>query len=112
MYRQVMEHPEWMPKDWQKKLDLRAGHDKGRIYRVYPVGAKLRATLRMDKMTTEELVAALDSPNGWQRDTVQQMLIWRNDRNAVQLLEKMVEVSKNPLARVHALCTLEGMSAR
>ena len=27
MYRHVIEHPEWIPKDWQKKLDLRAGHD-------------------------------------------------------------------------------------
>ena len=42
MYRQVIEHPEWIPEEWQKRLDLRAGHDKGRIYRVYPVGKKPR----------------------------------------------------------------------
>src|SRR5262249_43931660 len=34
MYRAVIEHPEWIPADWQKKLDLRAGADEGRIYRV------------------------------------------------------------------------------
>src|SRR5947209_844827 len=43
MYRYVIEHPEWIPKDWQKKLDLRAGHDQGRIYRVYPENATPRA---------------------------------------------------------------------
>ena len=109
MYRHVIEHPEWIPQDWQKKLDLRAGHDKGRIYRVFPVNAKPRAIPRFDKMTTEQLVAALDSPNGWQRDTVQQMLIWRDDKKAAPLLEKMLRESKNPLARLHALCTLDGM---
>src|SRR5262249_15618517 len=30
MYRAVIEHPQWIPLDWQKKLDLRAGHDMGR----------------------------------------------------------------------------------
>src|SRR5207249_2592987 len=80
MYRHVIEHPEWIPKDWQRKLDLRAGHDKGRIYRVFPVGSKPRAIPRLDKLDTAGLVAALDSPNGWQRDMAQQMLLWRNDR--------------------------------
>ena len=32
----VIEHPEWIPDDWEAKLDLRAGSDQGRIYRVYP----------------------------------------------------------------------------
>ena len=38
MYRAVIEHPEWIPKDWQARLDLRAGHERGRLYRVFPVG--------------------------------------------------------------------------
>ncbi|HMF12456.1 MAG TPA: PVC-type heme-binding CxxCH protein, partial [Gemmataceae bacterium] len=65
MYRQVIEHPEWIPQDWQKKLDLRAGHDKGRIYRIYPKDRKPRAIVRLDKMGAKELVAQLESPNGW-----------------------------------------------
>ncbi|MBY0523457.1 MAG: c-type cytochrome [Gemmataceae bacterium] len=111
MYRAVIEHPEWIPKDWQMKLDLRAGHDKGRIYRVSPVGAKLRQIPRLDKLDTAGLVAALDSPNGWQRDLAQMMLYWNNDKAAVPLLEKMVKESKRPLARLHALCTLDGLNA-
>ncbi|MDZ7648171.1 MAG: PVC-type heme-binding CxxCH protein [Cytophagales bacterium] len=31
MYRQVIEHPEWIPDDLEKDLDLHAGKDKGRI---------------------------------------------------------------------------------
>jgi hypothetical protein len=28
MYRLVIEHPEWIPDDWEKLFDLRAGSDK------------------------------------------------------------------------------------
>ena len=111
MYRAVIEHPEWIPTDWQKRLDLRAGDDKGRIYRVYPVDKKPRAIPRLDKLDTAGLVAALDSPNGWQRDMAQMMLIWNGDKAAVPHLEKMVTESKRPLARLHALCTLDGLDA-
>jgi putative membrane-bound dehydrogenase-like protein len=111
MYRAVIEHPEWIPADWQKRLDLRAGQDKGRIYRVYPVGAKLRKTPRLDRLDTTGLVAALDSPNGWQRDTAQQMLLWRKDSAAVPLLEKLTTDCQRPLGRLHALCTLDGLGA-
>ncbi|HTU92230.1 MAG TPA: PVC-type heme-binding CxxCH protein, partial [Gemmataceae bacterium] len=111
MYRAVIEHPEWIPADWQKRIDLRAGADKGRIYRVYPVGAKLRSIPRLDRLDAAGLVAALDSPNGWQRDTVQQMLLWRKDAAAVPLLEKLTTDCQRPLGRLHALCALDGLAA-
>jgi putative membrane-bound dehydrogenase-like protein len=111
MYRAVIEHPEWIPLEWQRRLDLRAGQDKGRIYRVYPVGRKLRDIPRLDRLDTAGLVAALDSPNGWQRDTAQQMLLWRNDKAAGPLLEKLAVECKRPLGRLHALCTLDGLKA-
>src|SRR5207253_3628490 len=71
MYRLVIEHPEWIPSEIQKQYDLRAGADKGRIYRVYPAKAKLRPIPNMAKMTDAELCAELESPNGWHRDTAQ-----------------------------------------
>ncbi len=111
MYRHVIEHPQWIPADWQKRLDLRAGHELGRIYRVHPADKKPRAIPRLDRLDTAHLVAALDSPSGWQRDTVQMMLLWKNDRAAVPLLEKLALESPRPLARVHALCTLDGLDA-
>jgi putative membrane-bound dehydrogenase-like protein len=111
MYRQVIEHPEWIPKDWQKRLDLRAGADKGRIYRVYPVWQRPRPIPRLDQLDTAGLAAALDSPNGWQRDTAQQLLIRRHDPAVVPLLEKQAVESERPLCRLHALCTLDGLAA-
>jgi putative membrane-bound dehydrogenase-like protein len=111
MYRHVIEHPQWIPVDWQKRLDLRAGHDKGRIYRIYPEGKKPRPIPRLDKLDTAGLVEALGSPSGWQRDLAHMMLLWKNDRAAVSPLEKLAVDSKNPLARLHALCTLDGLNA-
>ncbi len=36
MYRAVIEHPEWIPPEYQRKMNLYAGNDKGRIYRIVP----------------------------------------------------------------------------
>ena len=77
MYRAVIEHPEWIPDDWEKRLDLRAGSEQGRIYRVYPVDRKPRPIPRLDRLDEAGLVAALDSPSGWQRDTAQRLLLHR-----------------------------------
>jgi putative membrane-bound dehydrogenase-like protein len=109
MYRFVIEHPQWINDDLEKTLDLRLGHDKGRLWRIYPKRKKPRSIPRLDGLDTAELVAALDSPNGWQRDTVQQMLIWRGDKSAVGLLEAMVSECPRAVARLHALCTLDGL---
>jgi putative membrane-bound dehydrogenase-like protein len=106
MYRYVIEHPEWIPDDWEQKLDLRAGSEQGRIYRVYPVDATPRPIPRLDKLDTAGLVAALESPSGWQRDTAQRLLLHRRDPEAHALLRKLVRVTKHPKTRVQAIWTL------
>ena len=45
MYRAVIEHPEWIPAAMQKRIDLRAGSQEGRIYRVYPIDRQPAADL-------------------------------------------------------------------
>lgn len=108
MYRFVIEHPRWIPPGELAKVDARAGAGLGRIYRVRPEGDKPKAWPRLDKMTTAELVAALDSPNGWQRDMATEMLVWKGDNKAaLPLLKKMVTESKRPEARLHALVTID-----
>lgn len=109
MYRLVIEHPQWIPIEWQRKLNVRAGDDKGRIWRVAPIGSKAGAIPRFDKLTPKELVARLDSSNGWQRDLVQQLLIDAADPATIPLLRTQSLQSKNPLCRLHSLCTLDGM---
>jgi putative heme-binding domain-containing protein len=64
---------------------------------------------RFDRLDTPALVAALESTNGWRRDKAQQILLWRADPAALPPLLVMAETSRQPLARLHALCTLDGL---
>jgi len=105
MYRLVIEHPEWIPPAIQQRLDLRAGADIGRIYRVYPEGATLRKIPRLDKLDTVGLVAAMDSPNGWQRDTAERLLLEANDPSGHEALAGLLS-SPRAKTRLQALCTL------
>jgi hypothetical protein len=111
MYRFVIEHPKWIPDDWLRKLDVRAGDDRGRIYRIVRADAPAPKLPRLDRLDTAGLVAALESGNGWVRDMAQQMLLWQSDPAAAHSLTKLVEENKSPLARLHALATLEGLKA-
>ena len=57
------------------------------------------------------LVSTLAHANGWHRLTAQRLLLERQDAAAVPLLEKMALENESPLARLHALWTLENLSA-
>ncbi len=106
MYRETIEHPEWIPDDQEARLDLRAGADRGRIYRVAPVGAPRRPIPRLDRLDALGLVAALESPNGWRRDTAQRLLGHRRDPAAVGPLRDLARSSPRAVVRVQALWTL------
>jgi putative membrane-bound dehydrogenase-like protein len=126
MYRMVIEHPQWIPIEWQQRLDLRAGQDKGRIWRVAPADKQLRAVFRLNKLSIPQLVAALSHANGWQRDLAQQLLIDRADASAIPLLvsrctwqpptldaatpERRKAVTVQAIGRLHALCTIDGLA--
>lgn len=58
-----------------------------------------------------QCVAALESPNGWVRETASRLIHERQDRSAVPELERLLEQSTVPLARLHALYSLEGLKA-
>lgn len=109
MYRFVIEHPEWIPQDWQKKLDLRAGSEMGRIYRVVPDKTPSPAIPELSSLDDEGLVAMLASPNGTVRELAHQMLLWRKAEGAVSALKEMIGAGKTPLAIVHALAVLDGL---
>ena len=109
-YRLVLEHPEWIPDDVEQKLKLRSGSDRGRLYRVYPTKSTPRDIPKLSNKTIPELVAALDSSNGWRRDTAQQILVNQNDQSTVTHLEALLRKTKNPKALLHALYTLDGIN--
>ncbi|MEO7318402.1 MAG: HEAT repeat domain-containing protein, partial [Chthoniobacteraceae bacterium] len=110
MYRFVLEHPEWIVPETQARLDLRAGADRGRIWRVKPAGAQLRPTPNLAALDDAKLVAALDNPNGWQRDTAQRLLFERNAKAASELRQRLATAA-NPKVRVQILATLDTLHA-
>ena len=109
MYRLVIEHPRWISPDRLATLDVRAGVDKGRIYRVVPASGSVRRVPRLDKLATRELAAALDSRNGTVRDNVQRLLVDRGDRAALPVLENLSQHASRPEVRAQALGALDGL---
>jgi len=109
MYRHIIQMPIAIPEEILKHLDLYSGNDMGRIYRVVPEGFKQPALPRLSRASLEELVATLEHPNGWHRDTAARLLYERNDPAAAPALEKLFAQSKSPLGRLHALYALKGL---
>jgi mono/diheme cytochrome c family protein len=84
----------------------------GRIWRLSYDGIERdRRQPRMLQETPAQLVAHLSHPNGWWRDTAQQLLVLKQDKSVVPSLERLARAPGNPLARAHALWTLEGLGA-
>src|SRR5262249_6867121 len=87
-------------------------HGYGRIWRlVYDGIEPNHKQPHMFDETPAQLVAHLDNPNGWWRDTAQRLLVLRQDRSVVPALQTMARSGPSLLARFHALWTLEGLSA-
>ncbi len=104
MYREVIEHPEWIPDEIEKGLDLEAGKDKGRIYKI-----TRRETTVFDFKTFETIegmISNLNHSNQWVRKTAHRLLIESDLKeeqvNAIQRLA----ASENEMARLHALWVL------
>jgi putative membrane-bound dehydrogenase-like protein len=109
MYREIIEHPWSLPDNIKKFLDLNSGNNRGRIYRIVPDAFKRPSQPHLGKASTAELVATLENPNGWHRDTASRLIYERQDKAAVPLLEHLVVRSKSALARMHALHSLDGL---
>ncbi|MBI3683400.1 MAG: c-type cytochrome [Acidobacteria bacterium] len=115
MYREIIETPLSIPEELQKrlKLDFYSGDKRGRIYRIVANQPRQRRNLRVSlgKASTEELVRALGHENGWHRQTAQRLLVERQSKDAAPLLRETARKSGKPLARLHAMWTLEGVGA-
>src|SRR5262249_36964561 len=111
MYREVIEHPWSLPDNVKKFLDLNSGNHRGRIYRLVPNGFKRPKPPQLGRSSVKELVATLENPNGWHRDTASRLLYERQDPAAVAPLAELLAHSKSALGRLHALHSLEGLGA-
>ncbi|MEX2141365.1 MAG: PVC-type heme-binding CxxCH protein [Pirellulales bacterium] len=111
MYRETIEHPWSIPPALKSHLDLRSGRDRGRIWRVTAEGAPQYQRPRLGRANTAELVAALERPDAWWRETAARLLYERQDKSAVGRLERLVADAKQPTTRAAALWALQGLGA-
>lgn len=111
MYRELIEGAAFLAPPVLKNVDPSAGVDKGRIWRIVPRDFKPRKPPKLSTAPTEELVKLLEHPNGWHCDTAARLLYQRQDKKAVEPVQKLVKTARTPQGRIHALCALEGLGA-
>lgn len=73
MYRAVIEHPQYIPKGTPLAVDVRAGDDRGRIYRIRPRAGRPRPYKPPENL--QDAAAMLGDPNGWRRDAAVRTLM-------------------------------------
>ncbi len=116
MYRGIIQEGNWTREgSYLRKVILQHSMDKiigrGRIWHLVHDTTKPVAAPKLLDVSSAGLVATLAHPNGWQRDTAQKLLVLKQDQSVVPALNDMLRTNTNPLARTHALWTLEGLGA-
>lgn len=107
MYRETIETPDSMVPEILKMVDFRNGRDRGRVYRLAPEGFKPSAQPKLGGAKVNELIAALENPNGWWRDTAGRLLVQKRDSSALGGLRRILHHSHSVKARIHALYVIE-----
>lgn len=114
MYRGIIQHGAYMTsflRAWIQSHGLDKPIGLGRIYRVVEASRPRSVIPRFSTASSAELVAALSHPNGWRRDTAQRLLVERGNPDVVPALRQLARSEGDPVPRLHALWTLEGLGA-
>lgn len=101
MHRKVIEHPEWIPDEIEKTLDLDAGKNQGRIYKISSDNGHEKFDFQQFK-SIDGLLKSLENANQWVRNTAHRLLMESSLSNeAFDGLKNLLK-SENELARLHA----------
>ncbi len=112
MCRELIEGAAFLPPEFFEHLDAASGNDRGRIYRIVSTSGNVSRKLpQLDRASIDELVALLDHPNGWHRDTASRLLYQKQARSAVAALLALVSNAKSAEGRATALHVLHGLTA-
>lgn len=111
MHRKVIEHPEWIPDEIEKGLDLSAGKEQGRIYRIRKENSGTKPFDVAQWKTIDGMISGLEHPNYWVRITAHRLLMDKTlDNGQLENVSKLLR-SNFDKARLHALWILETKSA-
>ncbi len=111
MQRDVIEHPDYIPAKIRETLDLRAGQDRGRIYRVVPNAGLPEFRCSLADRTSAELVTALNSPAAWHRETAHRLLVQQSDSSSVPEIQDGAWKAGSPETRVRAMWILHHLGS-
>ena len=113
-YRGILQHKAYVTSYLRDQI-VERGLDKhlglGRIYRAVHQKQKPGPKPEMLGKKASELIPYLSHPNGWWRDNAQRLIVQSGDNSVADKLRKINATSDDPLARIHALWTLEGLNA-
>ncbi len=108
MYRLYVEHPRFFPEEAAKKMNWRAGEDRGRIWRIVPEKGGLTKSFKPPE-STDDLLNLLCDQNGWRQFLAQRLLVERQEKQAVPGLNRLLGESESATTRLHAMWTLDGL---
>jgi putative membrane-bound dehydrogenase-like protein len=114
MYRGIVEHHSLISPYLREQIrahQLEGPYEYGRIYRVVPIDTPARRVAHIGRLTSAQWVPHLAHANAWWRETAQQVLVERHDASVVPAIRRLATSSPQPLGRVQALWTLEGIGA-
>ena len=116
MYRGIIQEGNWVRRGSYlrgivKKYELERNTGRGRIYRVEHTTTQRGSQPRMLDETPDQLVAHLSHPNGWWRSEAQKLIILHGNLRVVAALKRLALSGREPLGRLHAFWTLEGLNA-
>ena len=114
MYRGIIQEGNWVRQGTYlrkpvQQNQLYKNFGRGRIWRLKHKDFQPGPQPHMLDESSAQLVDHLAHPNGWWRDTAQKLLVLRADKSVAPALIAMARGNQNPLARIGALWTLEGI---
>lgn len=107
MYRGIIQHQSFLTHYLIANIQARKleqPFNMGRIWRIVPEGS----TAKPVRVTKDAKL--LTHANGWVRDTAQRLIVESADASAVPALKELLQ-NESPIAREHALWTLDGLAA-
>jgi mono/diheme cytochrome c family protein/glucose/arabinose dehydrogenase len=114
MYRGVVQDGAFWTdylRDYIKSRELELPVRRGRIWRIAHESMRPGPAPRLSSANAAQLVRTLAHPNGWWRDTAQQLLVQRGDKSVVPQLAQLAAQASDWRTRLHALWTLDGLDA-
>jgi mono/diheme cytochrome c family protein/glucose/arabinose dehydrogenase len=113
MYRGVIQHKTYVTTFLRKQVErrrLETPLTMGRVWRISREGAAPGERVRMSGLTSAQLANTLDHPDAYYSEHAQKLLVERKATEVSDQLRRIASLAEaEPILRVRALCTLDGL---